>query len=252
MGSKRKTCKSDSHGKSKKLHGVSVIASTNRPQFFTQLIQNFARQQIKHKELIVILNLDKVNLKAYRKKANDKRIIIVQLPSKVPLGHCLNHAADLAKYNIVSKFDDDDYYAPHYLENQLECLERHSADIVGKRACLIYLKGLNKLVLRFPKCHNRYVKTVAGATLMMKRSLVKEIPFSKTSPGECVSFLNQCRARGYKIYSTDYLDYVTVRRKCKESHTWKVSDKKILSQSILISNKGKEYTKYATQSIHSE
>lgn len=252
MGDKQKPRKSNDDTQSKKIHGVSVIASTNRPHFFTQLIQNFARQQIKHKELIIILNLDKVNLKAYRKIANDKRITIVQLPSKVPLGHCLNHAADLAKYSIVSKFDDDDYYAPHYLSNQLECLKRYGADIVGKRACLIYLEGLNKLVLRLPKCHHRYVKTVAGATLMMKRSLVKEIPFSKTSPGECVNFLNRCRARGYTIYSTDYLDYVTVRRKCKQSHTWKVSDKKILSQSILISNRGKEYKKYATQSIHSE
>lgn len=229
----------------KKLSGVSVITSTNRPQCFQQLIRNFTRQQLKQKELIVVLNHDKMDAKKYRRKAKDKRIKIVQLPSKFPLGQCLNYAAKQAKYDILSKFDDDDYYAPCYLKNQLESFFRHKADVVGKRACLIYLEGRNQLVLRHPKQQHRFVNSVAGSTLMMKKSLVKQLPFCNTSPGECVNFMNRCRMKGYKIYSTDYLDYVAIRRKCKHSHTWKISDQLIRAQSIVMSNQGKHYRKYA-------
>lgn len=245
MRSKGRTTNSKDEISKEKRYGVSVITSTNRPQFFKQLIHNFSRQQFKHKELIVILNHDNMNLKEYRRKARDKRIKIYQLPSKMPLGHCLNYAADQAKYGIISKFDDDDYYGPLYLKNQLESLVRNGADIVGKRACLIFLEAHNQLVLRYPKLQNRFVKFVAGSTLMMKRALVKKIPFNQTSPGECVNFMERCRGTGYKIYSTDYLDYVAVRRNSKKGHTWKVCDKTIRSQSILIAKNGKNYRKYA-------
>ncbi|GAB6930341.1 hypothetical protein JCM10914A_43240 [Paenibacillus sp. JCM 10914] len=35
--------------------GVSIITCTNRPEFFDHLIENFRRQNYKHKELIMLM-----------------------------------------------------------------------------------------------------------------------------------------------------------------------------------------------------
>ncbi|MGG1618877.1 hypothetical protein ACIFQM_03465 [Paenibacillus sp. NRS-1782] len=57
---------------------------------------------------------------------------------------------------MVAKFDDDDYYSPFYLKEQVKELKRTKSDIVGKHSCLVYLSASN---LR--KCRKKGFKTYA-------------------------------------------------------------------------------------------
>lgn len=122
--------------------GVSIITCTNRPEYIDNLFNNNSRQRFIKKELIVILNNDKMNLDKYRKLAKTyKHVRIYRLPEKISLGSCLNFGVKKSKCGYVAKFDDDDYYAPCYLADNILAMNRTKADIIGKRAHFMYSGG---------------------------------------------------------------------------------------------------------------
>jgi glycosyltransferase involved in cell wall biosynthesis len=194
------------------------------------LFNNYRNQQGVHKELIIILNNDSMNIEAYRLKAKAfTQVSVYQLPERMSLGSCLNYAVNKSRYQIVAKFDDDDYYAPRYLSEGVRELGRTGADIVGKKAHYMYLQGRKVLILRFPKDENKYVRTVAGATLLIRKLVFRKVRFGNRTLGEDVKFCRDSRARGFTIYSASKRNFVAVRRKGSRQHTWIVSDRKLLS-----------------------
>ncbi|MET3291533.1 UNVERIFIED_CONTAM: glycosyltransferase involved in cell wall biosynthesis [Brevibacillus sp. OAP136] len=213
-----------------RIRGVSVIASTNRPQFFKNLLKNYRKQSLAKKELIIILNNDRMNLRTYQRIARKyQHVSVYKLPQRYTLGSCLNFGITKAKYAYIAKFDDDDYYGPRYLQSSLRTFARTNAHVVGKRSYFLYLKKRKLLLIRFPFQENRYVRTIAGGTIMAKRSVFTVIRFPHRSLGEDVGFYSRCRAKGFRIFSTDRFNYVMVRRINRKSHTWQISDRQILS-----------------------
>ncbi|MFB8377299.1 glycosyltransferase [Paenibacillus taichungensis] len=225
---------------------VTVIACTNRAEYFDRLLANYRRQKYRAKELIIILNKDSMELKHYMEKSKRRSDIrLYQIPEKKSLGQCLNYAVARAKHKVIARFDDDDYYSPYYLNTMMHALNQSKADIVGKRACLVYLESSSKLLLRHPKDQNCHVDQVAGATLMGRKKVFSKVRFRRVSLGESVGFLIRCKRKGYKIYATDCSHYVIRRRANKSSHTWKISDRKLLAQSIELRGCGSDYKSYA-------
>ncbi|CAM3338604.1 glycosyltransferase family A protein [Paenibacillus taichungensis] len=206
-------------------NGVSIIVCTNRPQFFDNILQNYNRQRYKAKELIIILNHDSMNLQLYqnrvRKHAN---VSVYQVPESISLGQSLNAGITRAQFPLIAKFDDDDYYSPFYLKEQVNGLRRTKSDIVGKHSCLVYLGASKTLLVRSPKEKNKYVEFIQGGTLLFKREILKKVRFTDRSIGEDVTFLRQCRKRGFKTYATSPYNYVYHRRQNKKSHTWRADD----------------------------
>jgi glycosyltransferase involved in cell wall biosynthesis len=215
--------------------GVSVITCTNRPLFFDTLLRNFRRQRYKVKELIIVINKNSMKLSKYRRKvASLGNIKVYKLPEKSSLGRCLNLGIEKAKYPIIAKFDDDDYYAPNYLMEQVGALHSTGAGIVGKTAHLKFFEGKRLLVIVKPSNKNKFVKYVAGGTLLFKRKLQKRIRFAPLTIGEDVNFMRRSRAKGYKLYATSPYNFVGIRRKNKQSHTWKASDKAVMKGSKFV------------------
>ncbi len=172
--------------------GVSIITSTNRPQFFKQILENYNAQLYKPKELIILLNKDSMNLNLYRKLTRKFRNVhIYQIPERETLGKCLNSAVRKSSYPYVAKFDDDDYYSPYYLIEQIQAIQRTGADIIGKRAYLNFLEASSKLVLRFPKQQTKFTGVVSGGTILFKRKIFRKVQFANLSIGEDVNFLRK-------------------------------------------------------------
>jgi cellulose synthase/poly-beta-1,6-N-acetylglucosamine synthase-like glycosyltransferase len=163
-----------------------------------------------------------------------KNVQVYQLPEKLSLGTCLNYAVKKTKYSYIAKFDDDDYYAPYYLTDNMGAFNRTKADIVGKCAHFMYLRGSKMLILRFHKHENRYVSIVPGATLVFKRKVFRKVRFPNQSIGEDTQFCLKGKAKGYKIYSAGKHNFVAVRRKNSKDHTWIISDKKLLESNLNI------------------
>lgn len=206
-------------------NGVSIIVCTNRPQFFDNILQNYNRQRYKAKELIIILNHDSMNLQLYQNRVRKHtNVSVYQVPESISLGQSLNAGITRAQFPLIAKFDDDDYYSPFYLKEQVNGLRRTKSDIVGKHSCLVYLGASKTLLVRSPKEKNKYVEFIQGGTLLFKREILKKVRFTDRSIGEDVTFLRQCRKRGFKTYATSPYNYVYHRRQNKKSHTWRADD----------------------------
>lgn len=225
--------------------GVSIITCTNQPGFFKNILNNYLMQRIKRKELIIILNKDSLNSKEWRKKAAGyPNVTVYQVPERISLGQCLNCGISRAKYSIITKFDDDDYYSPYYLREQVKALRRTKSPVLGKHACLVYLAASKKLVIRSPQEKNKFVNFIQGGTILFRRKVLKNVRFSDLSLGEDVKLLHDCAKKGYSIYATTPYNYVYIRRKDKRTHTWRVDDHHFLigSQPVAVT---KDFRRFA-------
>lgn len=215
--------------------GVSIITCTIRPHFLNPVFKNYASQTWENKELIIILNRDEMNIEKWKEKAeNHPHVTVYQLNGDTTLGDCLNYAIDRSKFDFVAKFDDDDYYAPNYLQDAMKAFHRTHADIVGKYSTYIYLERYNTLVVPVPIVENRFVHLLAGATMVIKKKVFRQVRFPSLTLGEDTHFLKACTVKGFKLYATDIKNYCTVRRRNTNDHTYKISDHEILKNSRII------------------
>ena len=162
---------------------------------------------------------------AYRSKARAyPNVTVYKVPGKLSLGQCLNCGITRAKYPLIAKFDDDDYYSPYYLREQVQALIRTGSDVVGKHACLVYLAASKRLVIRSPLEMNKFLDFIQGGTILFRKRVLSKARFRNRSLGEDVRFLKDCLKGGFKVYATSPYNYVYIRRQNKKSHTWKVKD----------------------------
>lgn len=216
--------------------GVSVISCTNRPANREQLLDNFLRQNIENKELIIVLNNNEMSLDEWEKRTSSyPNIKVYQLDENFSLGKCLNFGIEKSSYEYFSIFDDDNYYAAHFLADLLNVFDYTWADVVGKKTYYAYLEGRNILALRFPGEENRYVYFLAGSAMLARRTVFEQVRFADCTLGVDTDFLKQCVNKGIKLYSADRFNYLCIRRASTEGHTWKISHDEFLKKCKIIS-----------------
>ncbi|MNJ53717.1 putative glycosyl transferase [compost metagenome] len=213
---------------------VSIITCTKRRYCMNTLLHNYSRQNYQNKELIIILNHKSLKINEYINAAKPyKNVRIYSLPNH-SLGSCLNYGVKVARYNHIAKFDDDDYYAPGYLEDSMQILRKTNADIVGKRAHYMYLSSKKVLLHRYYNMADKYVPLVQGATLVVKRHVFSKVSFPNRNQGESVKFCSNSRAKGFEIYAGNPYNFVAYRRKNSRDHTWIVSDNNLLASKVKV------------------
>ncbi|MGG3507781.1 glycosyltransferase [Paenibacillus lautus] len=212
---------------------VSIITCTKRAECLHDLLENYTRQNYRHKELIVILNHSSLKLSEYQMAAKPYRNVrIYRKPEELSLGRCLNFGVKVSKHSVIAKFDDDDYYAPDYLKDSVHLMIKTRADIIGKRAHFMQLAGQKALLYRYPNMANQWVPLVQGATLLVKRNVFNQVAFPNQNRSECVKFCADCITRNFRIYSGSPYHFIANRRQNSKNHTWIVSDKNLLTQHV--------------------
>ncbi|OIK14681.1 hypothetical protein BIV60_11065 [Bacillus sp. MUM 116] len=202
---------------------VSIITCTIRDEFIDNVFKNYQQQTWKDKELIIILNKDSMDIDTWKEKAaNYQNVRVFQLHEKATLGDCLNFGVLKAKYDIIAKFDDDDFYGPEYISSSMLAFEDEQVSIVGKGSYYIYFKNKKALVL-VPGTENSISDTVAGATLMFRKKVFEKVQFEKVNRAEDYFFIDQSKKAGFNVYSANHFHFAVVRHDA-EKHTWKVSD----------------------------
>ena len=217
---------------------VTIIACTMRNSYMNNVFSNFERQDWKDKEMIVVLNHDGMDVKEWRKRAakyGGNKVRVYKLPQRYALGRCLNFAIARAKEGIITKFDDDDYYAPGYLKESIQALNQRKGDIVGKAAAFLYFEEKDALMVFRPNGENERSRTVKGGTLMFNKSVWRSVMFPPNRvAGSDSVWVRTCRRRGFRIYSVSKKNYVCVRRKNTSSHTQKVGTKDYMANCRLV------------------
>lgn len=236
--------KSGSKTKSQSKPGVTIITSTIRQHCLNNIFSNYASQNYNPKELIIILNKNSMKIDPWLKKAKQyKNVRVFRIDEKKSLGSCINFAVSKAKYNYISKFDDDNFYAPSFIKGLMNTFKTKKADIVGKNSYFMYFEGSKTLAINSPNNENRYVGFLSGSALIIKKHVLQKIQFPDMSSGEDTVFLRNCIKNGFRLYSSDRYNYVCIRRKNLNTHTWKANEKALIKgcQFVAKTNNFKKY-----------
>ena len=82
---------------------------------------------------------------AYFTKLADPRVRYTHTPDRMIVAAKRNWLCERAKAPVIAQFDDDDYYAPHYLATMLARLNQTGADITKLSAWFVYSAQLKRL-----------------------------------------------------------------------------------------------------------
>ncbi|WML28026.1 glycosyltransferase [Neobacillus sp. OS1-33] len=206
---------------------VSIITCTIREENINNVFRNYKRQSWKDKELIIILNKDSMDIDRWIKKAKKYRNVqIYQLHERAALGDCLNFGIMKSNYDIIAKFDDDDYYGSDYIKSSMGAFNNKDISIIGKSSVYIYFKN-KKALIHVSGNENAVTDTVAGATLMFRKEVFQQVQFEKVNRAEDYFFIKECKEKGFSVYSTDRYHFAVIRNDA-ENHTWKIADNDLM------------------------
>lgn len=221
---------------------ISVICSTNRIDNYSIIIDNFNRQNYENKELIIVFNLN-MNNEIENIINENPDLKIKQIDEKETLGHCLNEAIKLSTGEIISKFDDDDYYGKHYLTDMNYSMKISNADLVGKCAHMVYALETKELWVKFYKInYEDYTyqakkwNFICGGSLFFKKYLFEKCKFKESNTGEDSYFIDQVKQNKFTIYASDYFNYCYIRNK-QENHTFNTDFKTFIGTKSIMINK---------------
>ncbi|MBK5269310.1 MAG: methyltransferase domain-containing protein, partial [Acidimicrobiia bacterium] len=113
---------------------ISILFVTNRPEFLLHAYTQIRQQNYPNLELITVLHGDTIDTSQAHQLAETlgHPNTILTAPTSWTLGDCLNHATHHATGHLITKMDDDDYYAPDHLTDLTTARTYSQADLVGK------------------------------------------------------------------------------------------------------------------------
>lgn len=228
--------------------GISIVTTTKRSNYINEIFNNYLQQDYDNKELIIALHNNSIDIDKFNKKADQyPNIKVFQIDEKINFGECKNFAFNQTKFDYIAIFDDDDFYAPNYLNQSIVPFNYTNCDIVGKRTCFMYFEGNKTLGIFAPNNENIFLKNnyVMDSSMIIKRKVFKQIGFPSTKhPAEVLTkFQDICFKNNIKIYSTHKFNYVVHRHNIYD-HTWNVTDEKMLKWCRLIKRNVTDYSKY--------
>ena len=209
--------------------GVSVLLATRRPDFLPWAIANVVRQNYPRLELVLALHGDHFrNAEVARVLSQVKiPVEILQVPAEKPLGTVLNLASAAASGTLLTKMDDDDLYGVDHIWDLVLAQGYSGAQLVGKRAEVVYIKARYQTVLLSAGASEAYGLRPNGSALLVSREDLETLGgWRRTPRSEDTALLNSVARAGGAIYGTHSAGYVVVRHGI--DHSWGITEKELL------------------------
>ncbi|NVB41002.1 glycosyltransferase [Pseudenhygromyxa sp. WMMC2535] len=173
-----------------------VMPTRGRPEFVTQSLVYFRRQDYPHRELIIV-HEDDADLPAgidgprVRTLATDERSI----------GGKRNAGAELARGELIAHWDDDDWYGDQRLSRQAAPILSGAADMSGLNDMLfMVIRDAEFWSVTRALFRNLFLENVAGGTLMFRRELWERAgPYPSTSMREDAEFMAGAMSAGARL-----------------------------------------------------
>lgn len=212
---------------------VSVLLATRRPDRVADAVASVTAQTYPRIELVLAAHgdgFDRARLEALAAGSGpDARVLAV--PAGRVLGEVLNEALDHSRGELVTKFDDDDYYGPEHVWDLVLAHEYSGATLVGKAAEYVYLEGADRTLRRFRRGAERFGSqlTLAGGAMIIARRDIDEVVGWRPVPsGVDRALMDDVVAGGGRLYRTHGRGYLLVRH--AGGHTWEADDEYFLEQ----------------------
>jgi hypothetical protein len=213
---------------------VSILMATNRPQLVTFAVEQMAAQQYPNVEILCGLHgVSLTPATRERVAALAPHAQLFDVATDRDLGQVLALLGERASGDLVTKWDDDDWYAPEHLHDLVGAMRYSGAGVVAKPAEYVYLSSLDLTLRRFRSNAETFSTTVAGGTLMLTRSMLQGIGGWPAGPRRVDRLLIEAvEAAGAPIYRLHGLGYLLRRDSHATNHTWLAEDDYFLAQAV--------------------
>jgi hypothetical protein len=213
---------------------VSILMATNRPKMVIFAIEQMAAQRYPNVEILCGLHgFSLPRATRERVAAIAPHAQLFEIGSDLDLGQVLAYVGERASGDLVTKWDDDDWYTTEHLNDLVAAMRYSGAGVVAKAAEYVYLSSLDLTLRRFRSNAETFSTTVAGGTLMLTRSMLEGIGGWPAGPRRVDRLLIQAvEAVGAPIYRVHGLGYLLRRDHCATNHTWLAEDDYFLAQAV--------------------
>ena len=215
---------------------VSILAPTRRPERLGAVIDAVRSQTYPRLELVLALHGDGFG--------GDSRIAaltgtlphpvrVVRVDADKPLGSVLNAAVEASSGALLTKMDDDDFYAREHVWDLVLAHEYSRAELVGKSAEYVYLERLDKTVRdthrqRFSERFIPFIGVSGGVLIIARHDLGAAGGWRRVPRRVDIALAQDVAAVGGRIYWTHGAGYLRVRH--GDEHTWTVDDSHFLGR----------------------
>jgi hypothetical protein len=212
---------------------VSVLLPSNRPGDVVDAARSVAQQVEVEVQLVVGLHGGHMpaDLEGRLADVFPGDLVVRRCDDDLNLGQVMNDLTAAADGDLVSKWDDDDWYETRHLADLVCALEYSGAGMVGKAAEFIYLETLDLTVRRFATGNERWSTTIAGGTLLLTRDELLGVGWAEVPRQVDRRLIEALEARGRGIYRCHGFGYVLRRRSADmAAHTWTAGDEYFIRQ----------------------
>ena len=219
---------------------VSVLLSTHRPERLEHALEMIRRQDYPHLQAVVALHGDEDDVAQHAPRVRaafegwDGEWALIGVPSSRNLGHVLAAASARADGELLTKMDDDDYYAPSHVWDLVLARMYSGAQIVGKALDWVYLSASDTTVFRPTYPAERFAKFVSGGTMLISAGDLAQVGGWRPVPRSVDrALLDRVLAAGGLVYRSHGLGYVYVRHAADGSaNTSSVHEDHFLSKTL--------------------
>lgn len=206
---------------------VSAVLMTQRPELVLPMLDQLARQAYPNLEIIVALHGVEATLEL-RQTTKDRGIKLVEIDRDLIFGAGLQQAFSYASGELVTKIDDDDYYAPEHIFDLVLAKTYSRATVVGKSQTVIYLQRLDTTVRRVLETNELFVERLPGGAMLLSVEDLNSVGGWPHVPHGVDTELNKKLQRaGGTLYKPHDLGYLYVRQE-STSHTWSIGESHFL------------------------
>lgn len=208
---------------------VSCIMPTyNRRPFVSLSLSCFQRQTYPNKELLVVDDgSDAVGdlLQEY------PRVRYIRANRRLTIGAKRNLACERAEGELIAHWDDDDWYSPERLAEQIKPLCAQTHDLTGLASTYVLQMPAGQFWSTTPELHRRmFVADIHGGTLLFRKSLWLEgIRYPEVNLAEDAGLLRRAMSTRKRILRLDNPGLFIYLRHGK--NTWKFESGRFLDPS---------------------
>jgi len=197
---------------------VNIVLPTVRPERVSSVLEMFRLQSYDKVHLTIVANGVAVPSALDKEIRDAPNVKLCFVPEDKTIGYCMNFGIDQTRGDYWAKWDDDDVYGPHYVEDYILQTKYLDFDIAGKGAFFRYVEEHDCIHVRNFDLRDTPSSKIGGGTIFAKNS---GRHFAEDGRGgEDKAFLVLARARGDRIVCGDPFNFVQVRRADPAMHTW--------------------------------
>jgi len=160
-----------------------IMPTSDRRAFVPQAVKYFLRQDYPNLELLVVDDGDDPVADCV---PEDPRIRYVRVRGKMTIGAKRNFACEHARGELIAHWDDDDWYAPRRISEQVGALLGSDAQICGTSVLLFYDAARGRA---FEYRYKGRPSWVAGSSLVYRKSFWARRNFPEVRVGEDTRFV---------------------------------------------------------------